>query len=96
MLRQKGPAVSRSLFVMKNRASPRRRALKAGTILVDRASTIDCVVCNGSDTGALLEVASPFGIPDDFTLVVKADKLTRPCHVAWLDRGPLQIGRPLA
>jgi len=68
---------------MKNRASPRRRVLKAGTILIDRASTIDCVVRNVSDTGVLLEVASPVGIPDDFTLVVKADKLARPCHVAW-------------
>ena len=68
---------------MKDRASPRRRVLRTATISVDRACTIDCVVCNISDTGALLEVASPFGIPDDFTLVVKADKLARPCHVAW-------------
>ena len=67
----------------KPRVSPRRRLLKAGTISINRTATIDCGVRNVSDTGACLDVASPIGIPDDFTLVIKSENVKRPCHVTW-------------
>jgi hypothetical protein len=54
----------------------RHRVLKAGSIMFGGA-TIDCVVRNQSATGAALEIASPIGIPDEFTLVIAADDVRR-------------------
>ena len=65
------------------RTELRRRKLKAGTISFNRASTITCTVRNVSNTGASLEVASPMGIPDDFTLVIESEQSHRQCHVRW-------------
>ena len=69
--------------MQKPRTSPRQRTLKTGTISFDHAAGIDCVVRNISKTGACLEVASPVGIPNDFTLIIKTDHAMRLCHVVW-------------
>ena len=61
----------------------RHRTLKAGSISFNRAGGIDCRVRNMSPAGALLEVVSQVGIPDDFTLVIELDQLKQPCHVIW-------------
>ena len=61
----------------------RHRTLKAGSISFNRAGGIDCRVRNLSPAGALLEVASQVGIPDDFTLVIDIDHVKQPCHVIW-------------
>jgi hypothetical protein len=61
----------------------RHRTLKRGSIAFNRAGAIDCRVRNLSPAGALLEVASQLGIPDDFTLVIDVDHLKAPCHVIW-------------
>jgi hypothetical protein len=61
----------------------RHRTLKAGSISFNRAAGIDCRVRNLSTAGALLEVASQVGIPDDFVLVVEVDQFKQPCHVIW-------------
>ena len=73
-----------------HRASQRQRTLKVGTISLDRDAGIDCTVKNISDTGACLEVASPVGIPDSFTLIINKDGVKRPCHIAW--RSARRIG----
>ena len=65
------------------RKESRRRTLKAGTIAFNRAGGISCTVRNVSDAGANLEVVSPVGIPDDFTLVIESDHVLRQCHVRW-------------
>jgi PilZ domain len=65
------------------RKAARHRTLKAGSISFNRAGGIDCRVRNLSSAGALLEVASQVGIPDDFVLVVEIDHLKQPCHVIW-------------
>lgn len=65
------------------RKTARLRILKAGTIGLKHGGGIDCMVRNMSAAGACLEVVSPFGIPDEFTLVVQTDHFQRPCHVAW-------------
>jgi hypothetical protein len=65
------------------RKAQRHRTLKAGSISFNRAGGIDCRVRNLSPAGALLEVASQVGIPDDFTLVIEIDHLKQPCHVVW-------------
>lgn len=61
----------------------RHRVLKAGRIGFNRAAGIDCRVRNLSPNGACLDVASPFGIPDDFILAIESDRLRQPCHVIW-------------
>jgi hypothetical protein len=68
----------------------RHRTLKAGSITFNRAAGIDCRVRNLSPAGALLEVASQVGIPDDFLLVVEIDHLKAPCRVIW--RTAMRIG----
>jgi hypothetical protein len=60
----------------------RHRVLKAGTIEFG-GGVIDCMVRNMSNTGAALDVTSPIGIPEHFTLVFPADGLHMPCHVVW-------------
>jgi hypothetical protein len=66
-----------------NRASPRLRTLKGGSIIFGLAPGVDCVIRNMSDTGACLEVKGTVGIPDDFILLIKPEILKRNCHVAW-------------
>jgi hypothetical protein len=66
-----------------NRAAPRQRVFKAGSIEFS-GSTIDCVVRNISETGAALEVASPVGIPAEFNLLISGNTAKRPCRVVWV------------
>jgi hypothetical protein len=73
-----------------HRQSQRQRILKAGTISFNQAAGIDCIVRNVSDTGASLEIESPVGIPNDFTLVINKDDVKRPCRIAW--RSARRIG----
>jgi hypothetical protein len=72
------------------RAAPRRRTLKAGTISFNNGAGIDCLVRNLSATGACLELESPVGVPNAFTLVISTDHLQRPCQVVW--RSARRIG----
>src|SRR5437762_1335519 len=72
------------------RASQRLRVLKSGIIAFDRAAGISCIVRNMSAGGACLEIESPLGIPNDFTLVIKPDNVFRDCQVAW--RSATRIG----
>jgi hypothetical protein len=72
------------------RIAPRKRTLKAAQILFNQKSVINCAVRNLSGTGACLEVESPMGIPDNFTLLIESECLRRPCVVAW--RSMTRIG----
>ncbi|MDQ9785856.1 PilZ domain-containing protein, partial [Serratia marcescens] len=65
-----------------HRDSQRRRILKAGTISFG-GGAITCTIRNLSATGAALEVTSPVGIPDTFTLVIEMEHLKRDCRVVW-------------
>lgn len=67
---------------MEKRIAPRQRVLKAATIEFG-GGAIDCAVRNWSATGAALEVTSPVGIPERFTLHVPGDGLQRTCQVMW-------------
>jgi hypothetical protein len=60
----------------------RHRVLKAGTIEFG-GGAIDCTVRNLSGTGAALDVSSPVGIPDHFTLFVQVDGTHLACTVVW-------------
>ena len=73
----------RERAMQERRSNPRRRVLKAGTIAFGQAGGYDCMVRNLSDKGACLEVESPVGIPDSFTLVIPHDAIMRHAHVQW-------------
>ena len=60
----------------------RHKVFKAGLIEFG-GSAVDCTVRNISDVGAALEVASPFGIPSEFALLICIDRVQRNCHVVW-------------
>lgn len=64
------------------RDKARHRVLKAGTIEFG-GGAIDCTVRNLSDIGAALDVTSPLGIPEHFTLFVVADGKHLSCSVVW-------------
>ncbi|WP_339028890.1 PilZ domain-containing protein [Bradyrhizobium symbiodeficiens] len=64
------------------RDKARHRVLKAGTIEFG-GGAIDCTVRNFSDTGAALDVTSPVGIPERFTLFIPADGTHLACTVVW-------------
>jgi hypothetical protein len=64
------------------RAVPRLRVLKAGTIMFGGAG-IDCTVRNLSEMGAALEVVSVVGIPTEFSLVIRSDNINHHCRVVW-------------
>ena len=70
--------------------SPRKRQLKAGTIGFNGVGGIDSIVKNLSGTGALLQVESVIGIPDQFTLFIETEKFKRDCQVVW--RQPTRLG----
>jgi len=69
--------------VDEHRIAPRRRLLKAGKISFGGGAAFDCTVRNLSETGAALEVISPVGIPERFTLVIDADHRHFSCRVIW-------------
>lgn len=66
-----------------NRRAPRLRTLKGGAIIFGLSPSIDCVIRNMSETGALLVLENPVGIPDEFTLLIKPEQIKRACRVAW-------------
>lgn len=75
--------------MQEHRAAQRRRILKAASISFG-GGAIDCTIRNLSETGASLDVISPVGIPDRFTLIVDADRSELPCRIVW--RKEMRIG----
>jgi hypothetical protein len=78
----------REIILLERRKALRQRTLKGASIEFD-GSAIDCTVRNLSEKGATLDVASPIGIPDRFSLHIKGDR-ARKCHLVW--RKGLRIG----
>jgi hypothetical protein len=72
------------------RKKPRHRALKAGRIVFQRRSVLDCTVRNLSSTGACLDMPSTVGVPDVFELIIESEGITRSCRIAW--RSERRIG----
>jgi len=70
------------MLVDEHRTTPWRRLLKTGRISFG-GGAIDCTVRNLSEAGAALDVTTPVGIPDRFTLVIEADHHHLPCRVIW-------------
>jgi len=76
--------------MVEKRIISRNRVLKAGMIVFGGAA-INCTVRNLSDTGAMLEVESPLGIPRQFVLDIAADHLRRDCRLAWIQERRLGV-----
>jgi hypothetical protein len=52
--------------------------------LGDGSPTIECTFCDASQEGALLAVADPESVPNEFILALSADGAARRrCRVAW-------------
>jgi len=69
--------------MIEKRTDPRHRVLKRGTLAFHGGGGLDCTVRNISQTGARIDIASPVGVPRDFTLVIEADHFMRRCHAVW-------------
>ncbi len=69
--------------MIEKRAIPRHRVLKRGTLAFNGGGGLDCTVRNISSNGARLDLASPVGVPESFTLVIEADQFMRRCHAVW-------------
>ena len=67
---------------MDRRSAIRHPVLKAGKIEFDGGAA-PCVAHNMSDNGAMLDVVDPVGIPEHFTLFLRAGGLRVPCRVVW-------------
>jgi len=65
------------------RSMARHRVLKGGSISFGHGASIDCQVRNISKTGALLEVETSIGVPDQFTLVIPKDTVSLSSRVKW-------------
>ena len=61
----------------------RSRVLKAGTISFGGAA-ISCALRNLTRSGAMLDVASPLGVPREFTLVIVSDDIRHECRIVWI------------
>ena len=68
----------------------RTRVLKAGTISFG-GSAISCSVRNLTRSGAMLDVASPLGVPREFTLVVPSDDVSHECRIVWIQERRLGV-----
>ena len=61
----------------------RTGVLKAGMISFAGA-TISCTVRNLIWSGAMLDVASPLGVPREFTLLISSDEVRHECRIVWI------------
>ncbi len=69
---------------VEKRRNPRQRALLAGKLATDEASlTIDCVIRNLSEGGALVETASPHLLPTELHLLQARDGVAWDARVIW-------------
>jgi len=71
------------------RQTARRQVLDAALIRFGEAS-VCCAVRNLSDRGALLDIGTQTGIPDQFVLIVPRSKVYS-CNVVWRKRGRIGI-----
>jgi hypothetical protein len=75
--------IAASRTIVEKRASSRHRVLKQGLLAFDHGGGVDCIVRNLSSNGARIDIVSPVGLPEVFTLVIEADQFKRRCHAVW-------------
>jgi PilZ domain len=67
---------------MERHATPRRPVLMSGMITF-ADSTVNCLICDMTISGATIEVTDPQYIPERFSVVFKGDDVLLPCYVIW-------------
>jgi hypothetical protein len=67
---------------MERRAGPRKPVLMSGVIKF-ADSTLNCLICDMSISGAAIEVTDPRNIPERFSIVFKGDDVPLACYVVW-------------
>ncbi len=63
------------------RRAPRMKVFKGGHIVWLPGTSVECIIRNLSETGAMLEVYSP--VPRNFELIFDGDESRHPCRVIW-------------
>jgi hypothetical protein len=70
-------------MMIEQRAAPRHKVFKHGTLAFRGGGSVDCMVRNISSSGARIDIANPVGVPKSFTLVIETDQFMRHCHAVW-------------
>ena len=73
-----------------NRGGIRRRVLKSAMIEFD-GGAYSCAVRNLSEAGAALAVPYALAIPNEFTLIMETDQVSRHCRVIWRKENRLGV-----
>ena len=66
------------------------RVLKAGVMSFGLAA-ISCTVRNLTRSGAMLDIASPLGVPREFTLVISSDDVRHECRIVWIKENRIGV-----
>jgi len=57
-----------------------------GRVVFNRASsTMDCIICNRSESGARLKFSGTVAVPGEFDLHVMAEGNSRRSRIAWMN-----------
>lgn len=70
-----------------------RKVLLAGKILLPNGGIIDCKLRNRSEEGALLQLASLIGVPDEFVLRVPSTNEIFGVKTIWRGEGEIGVRR---
>ena len=65
------------------RGSRRSRTLRAGRVLLNDRSTIDCTIRDMTDTGARLRFGALVPLPEECRLLLPSDGTVVPIRVIW-------------
>ncbi|MBP7705390.1 MAG: PilZ domain-containing protein [Caulobacter sp.] len=69
---------------LERRGAPRHRALLAGKVAnEDATETLDCVIRNLSDDGAMIETSAPHLVPNELHLVQIREGVAWDAEVVW-------------
>lgn len=65
------------------RGAMRRPTFKAGEILLEDGSALDCIIRNISESGCLIKIDNANALPDDVQIRVDIDKPARRAEIVW-------------
>jgi hypothetical protein len=67
---------------MERRTNVRKPVLMSGSIKF-ADTTVNCLICDMSISGATIEVTNSQDIPERFSIHFKGDDTPLPCYVVW-------------
>ncbi|MGH6925550.1 MAG: PilZ domain-containing protein [Propylenella sp.] len=74
---------TRTTPMEEHRDAHRRRALKAGKVVLSDWKVIDCLIRDISEGGARLEFGAPMDLPASFRVLITSLNLLVPAAPAW-------------